>query len=161
MAFERSKRDYESLLTSGFKQIAIWQLDSCFLTPFGEEGAERRLRLIAQLRRFLDELFKLGIPLEIWIDGSFTTQKPLPDDVDLVVWVNESDAESLSPKLIDLLDHLLNIHNHDRIKILYDVDVHLADSESESERTKWLEEFGFDRSGLNQKGIFTLLMNHV
>ncbi|WP_373514238.1 hypothetical protein [Persicitalea sp.] len=149
------------MLDSGFKQIAIWQLDSCFLTPFGEEGAARRLHLITQLRRFLDELFKLGIPLEIWIDGSFTTQKPLPDDVDLVVWASESDAESLSPELFKLFDHLLDIHNNDQIKIRYDVDVYLADPGSEEERTKWLDEFGFDRSGINQKGIFTLLINHV
>ena len=106
-------------------------------------------------------MHKLDIPLHVWIDGSFTTRKTDPDDVDIVVWVRESDAESLSPERLILFDSLLHIRNHDRIKAMYDVDVHLDNPDKQSARDKWADLFGKDRSNLNPKGIFTLLIHHV
>lgn len=155
------KFDYTPLLPDGFQTIGAWQLDKFFLEPFPEYDQKRRLYLTNQLRRFLEELHKLDVPLEVWIDGSFTTRKTEPDDIDMVVWINETDAESLSTERLRLLDSLLHIQNHERIKAAYDIDVYLADPESALSRTKWTELFGKDRSSLNSKGIFVVLINHV
>ena len=153
--------DYAPLLADGFQEIGIWQLDQCFLEPFKE--SYRRLHLIRQLSRFLNELQKLGIPLEVWIDGSFTTRKPEPKDVDIVVWVNLADAEALDSRRLLLFDQMLHIDNHERVKILYDVDVNLANVGNTKDHAYWLELFGSDRSKLNTKGIYTLslAMRHV
>ena len=119
------------------------------------------MHLINQLRRFLEELHKLSIPLEIWVDGSFTTRKTEPDDVDLVVWVSETDAESLSPERLLIFDSLLHKRNHGRVKVTYDIDVHLANPASDLQRAEYIELFGKDRSNLTDKGIFTITLSHV
>lgn len=76
------KKEYEPLLENGFKEIALWQLDSHFLEPFGEN--EHRKYLINRLNAFISEFLSLSIDAEIWIDGSFTTLKPEPQDIDVV-----------------------------------------------------------------------------
>lgn len=151
--------DYAPLLADGFQEIGIWQLDQCFLGPFKE--SHRRLHLIRQFRDFLNELQKLGIPLEVWIDGSFTTRKPEPEDVDIIVWAREADCEALDSRKGILFDQMLHIDNHERVKILYNVDVNLANAESAERRDYWLKQFGSDRSKLTTKGIYTLSLRHV
>ena len=151
--------DYMPLLADGFQEIGIWQLDQYFLEPFGE--SDRRLHLIRQLHRFLNELQKLSIPLEVWIDGSFTTRKPEPEDVDIVVWASLSDVEALDSRRLLLFDQMLHRDNREHIKILYNVDANLADAQNAERRDYWSKIFGFDRSQLATKGIYTLFLRHV
>lgn len=153
------KIDYPPLLQNGFQEIGLWQLDQYFLEPFSNKDTERRLRLINRFKLFLEELIKLGIPLEVWIDGSFTTQKVDPDDIDVVVWAKETDTDTLSTDQGILFEKLLI--NRDYVRVRYDIDVYLGDASSQSEYDKWLNEFGKDQSKLNPKGIFKLKINHV
>ena len=46
---------------------------------------ECRSRLFGRLRDYLAELRRIGLPAEVLVDGSFTTDKPKPGDIDLVV----------------------------------------------------------------------------
>lgn len=152
------KLDYPPLLNAGFQEIGFWQLDQQFLEPFGEN--DRRLHLINRFRLYLDELSKLGIPLEIWLDGSFTTHKPEPDDIDIVTWVNVNDVDQLHPNHRIKFKGL--ILDRDRVRSLYDVDVYLGVLTSLPEREKWQTTFGFDQTpDKKQKGIFKLTLNHA
>ncbi|AQG81837.1 DUF6932 family protein [Spirosoma montaniterrae] len=152
------KQIYPPLLAAGFQEIGPWQLDQQFLEPFGEN--ERRLHLINRLRVYLNDLINLGIPLEIWLDGSFVTRKPEPDDVDMVVWVQASDIDQL-PAAHKLKFRLL-LMDRDRVRSLYDVDVYWAIPTSDHEREKWQCMFGFDQSPVPKpKGIFKLTLNHA
>jgi hypothetical protein len=50
---------------------------------------ERRFMLFSVLQNYAAELkATLNSPFRMWIDGSFVTQKTMPNDIDLVTFVN-------------------------------------------------------------------------
>ncbi len=149
------------LLPGGFQPIGPWQLDQQFLDPFLGPERKRRKRLLIRFRRFLDDLAKLSLPLEVWIGGSFTTLDPEPDAVDVVVWVAEADAERLATKRLRLFERLLHVRNFEWVKVNYEVAAFLADPESVADHEYWAKKLGADPSNLYRKGIFKLTMNRV
>lgn len=58
---------------------------------FGAFTPQRR-RLVLRLRRWIELARSVGAK-RLFVDGSFVTAKPNPDDVDAVVWLND-DFES-------------------------------------------------------------------
>ena len=74
--------------------------------PFEERN--RREQLTARLFFWLDEISKLGIPLEVWIDGSYSTTKPEPEDIDIVVVMTSGELlKNLDDKKRDRFDKLI------------------------------------------------------
>ena len=61
---------------------------------FGTSTIQRR-RLTLQLRRWI-ELARIVGAKRLFIDGSFVTAKPDPNDIDAVVWLPEDFAERAS-----------------------------------------------------------------
>jgi hypothetical protein len=61
---------------------------------FGTSTIQRR-RLTLQLRRWI-ELARIIGAKRLFIDGSFVTAKPDPNDIDAVVWLPEDFAERVS-----------------------------------------------------------------
>ncbi len=54
-----------------------------------------RRRLFNAFTGYLAELQEaLNTPLEIWVNGSFTTLKPNPNDVDFVIFVDKAVADT-------------------------------------------------------------------
>ena len=49
------------------------------------QSSDRRPRLFAALRAFLDEMRTSGLFEALLIDGSFVTAKPAPNDIDLIL----------------------------------------------------------------------------
>lgn len=149
------------LLPGGFQHIGPWQLDQQFLEPFSTAAGKRRKRLMTRFRRFLEDLAKLDLPLELWIGGSFATLNPEPDAVDVVVWAGEAETERLPPKRMRLFERLLHASQAEWVKANYEVDVSLADPDSPADREYWTKKFSADPANLHQQGIFKLLINHA
>ena len=61
---------------------------------FGSETA-RRKRLVLRLRRWI-ELSRAVSAVRLFVDGSFVTSKPSPNDVDAVVWLPQDFTEQVS-----------------------------------------------------------------
>lgn len=146
------KREYEPLLENGFKQIALWQLDTVFLEPFGEN--EQRKYLINRLSAYLSEVLSLGLNTEVWIDGSFSTHKPEPQDVDVVFLLDEDEVQNLNDRKQKLFEELFT--KRELIKARYSVDVYFIDRNDEIEKQKWITTYGFDSKKLNSKGIYKI-----
>ena len=143
------KREYEPLIENGFKQIALWQLDTVFLEPFGEN--EHRKYLINRLSAYISEVLSLGLNTEIWIDGSFSTYKPDPQDVDVVFLFDENEIHDLNDRKKQLFEELFL--KRELIKARYSVDVYFIDRNDENEKQKWITTYGFDSKKINSKGI--------
>ena len=81
---------------------------------------QQRKFLFERLQNFLIDLVKLlKSPFKLWINGSFTTKKTVPNDIDLVVFVNDNvyfycETELLSMKraykLLGLDVHLIVVY---------------------------------------------------
>jgi len=146
------KREYQPLLTEGFKEIAIWQLDSIFLDPFIEN--EQRKYLIGRFNAFISEFTTLGLDAELWIDGSFTTIKPEPQDIDVLFLIDKNIVDELDIRKANLFAKLLM--NREEIKARYQLDVYFIDINDFQEKEKWIETYGFDSTKLNSKGIYKI-----
>lgn len=149
------KREYDPLLENGFKEIALWQLDSIFLEPFGEN--EQRKQLINRLNAYLSEFLYLGLNAEIWIDGSFSTIKTEPEDIDVVFLLNETEINGLKNKKLKLFEELFM--NREIVKARYSVDVYFIDKNDEIEKQKWITTYGFDTRKINSKGIYKIQLS--
>lgn len=149
------KKEFDPLLENGFKEIALWQLDSIFLEPFGEN--EQRKQLINRLNAYLSEFLYLGLNAEIWIDGSFSTIKPEPEDIDVVFLLDETEINSLNDKKLKLFEELFM--NREIVKARYSVDVYFIDKNDEIEKQKWITIYGFDTRKINSKGIYKIQLS--
>ena len=72
----------------------------------------RRQRLALRLRRWI-ELARAVSAKRIFVDGSFVTAKPVPNDVDAVVWLPDDFVQRVSdgqPEAIELEAMLLTRH---------------------------------------------------
>ncbi len=63
------------------------------LTVDSFQPNERRLFLFSELERLISDLQKLKMIGQLWIDGSFLTQKPEPEDIDLTAVFYEQDIK--------------------------------------------------------------------
>lgn len=141
------KTEFEPLLPAGFHEIDLNDLEDIFASDFSDNS--RRVHLINQLRIFLEELSKVSAKFEIWLDGSFSTKKEKPDDIDILIVYNILELNSLSPSEQRMLQSLLN---REATKIRYDIDVLLCADSDDVKKSYWRGWFGFSRNE-SPKGI--------
>ncbi len=75
--------NYPPLFPPGMHSITLSDMPDIFVTPFKDPS--RRAHLLSRFKAFLDSLKDFPVAMEIWIDGSFSTQKESPQDIDLLV----------------------------------------------------------------------------
>lgn len=78
------------------------EFEERFVTGLG--GVERPLIWERLKALVLDEIIKLDIPCELWLDGSFITLCPEPDDIDGSLMILSSVIESLDEEAISYLN---------------------------------------------------------
>jgi hypothetical protein len=91
----------------------------------------------------------MEISFEIWIDGSFTTNKTNPNDIDLVVF---ADGNSFNQLEIEKQQSLRRLFDRDETRRVFGLDVLFCPSEDNNGRSYWRGWYGFDRNE-KPKGI--------
>ncbi len=103
MAASAAKPEFPPLLAQGLHSFDRAGLKA--LTVDGFPNSNSRPRLWDNFQRLvLDALATAQIACEVWVDGSFLTQKIDPDDVDFVVDVPIVLFSTISPAQQQLLD---------------------------------------------------------
>lgn len=158
---DRGKIDEPPLLSHGTQTIGFWQLDREFYEPFKKwnENAERRKYLCSRLSAFIGELRKFDLYMEVWVDGSFTTAKLDPEDIDVAVFVHSNDLENLSPNRQKFFERL-TIHR-EIIRAQYDVDVYLGFLDEPKDVKTYTDTFSKGHYQEKQKGFYKITLNNV
>lgn len=141
---------YKPLLVPGIHDIDEQELGNHFLSSF--VGSRTRAQLISGFRKYLAALRQFGVKFEIWIDGSFTTEKPDPSDVDIVVFGSAAELDALPQQQQEALSRLFD---RNAIKLQLGCDVLFCVAEDSNMRSYWRGWYGFDREE-NPKGIARL-----
>ena len=98
------KIDYPPLLAPGRHYMTLQEIQNTCVEPFfGEERAHRK-KLFYALEEFIQKLLVARIRCDVFLDGSFVTRKPFPDDVDVIVSTELAGYERLSEEQLNLLD---------------------------------------------------------
>ena len=87
------KEEYPPLLEPSFHDVKSERLEVMFCAPFG--NADRRQYLLQRLRVLMREVQDLGISYELWIDGSYATEKEDPNDIDILFVLDERELNEL------------------------------------------------------------------
>ncbi|MFC4259612.1 DUF6932 family protein [Marinobacter lacisalsi] len=137
----------EPILEPGLHDFELDEIGNHFLTDFAD--SRTRAKLIANLEAYAKLLSELGASVELWLDGSFTTKKVDPNDIDLVVFSSEAEINALPPKEQGLLRALLD---QPTVKNRFGLDVYFCVMENQQLRSYWRGWFGFNRNE-QPKGI--------
>ncbi len=81
------------LLAPGRHHMRLQDVHDRFVRDVRNEA--HREKLFLGLEELVQRLLRLKIPCELWIDGSFLTEKPYPDDIDVMVFIESSVNEKL------------------------------------------------------------------
>jgi hypothetical protein len=139
--------EFEPIYPPGFHEVDLKDIDDIFVIPF--ENNERRRYLTERLKSYLEKFYELGIKAEIWLDGSYSTKKPEPGDIDILIVFNEQELNQIAQEKQIVLNELFN---RDFCKIRYSIDVLLCPASDQNNRSYWRGWFGFSRSEV-PKGI--------
>jgi hypothetical protein len=135
-----TKQEFPPLFPPGFHNLTIDCLEETFVTPFVNN--HRRAYLVERFKSLFKRFAEANIPAEFWLDGSFTTQKEEPDDIDLIIFFSEDDVRSITPEQISIITEVLDNQSS---KIRYSCDVYMAYKENDERRSYWRGWFCFTR----------------
>jgi len=145
--------EQNSLFEPGFYDVPFDGLKETLLEllvkPFGD--SRHRELLLDYLLALLAEVVHVRIFTEVWIDGSFVTDKEEPNDVDVVLWYNA--VPSISPRELRIYREL---KDSSLMMSHYRCDVYLAKNGDETVRRYWENWFGTDRLR-HPKGIIRIV----
>jgi hypothetical protein len=102
------------------------------------------------LEEVIKELNRMQVPAEIWIDGSFLTEKIDPEDVDIVLRIEShvyDNGTAEQQQIIDWVAGNLKASHHCDSYVFYEYpDTHPAHAVGEWMHAYWLRQFGFSRA---------------
>jgi hypothetical protein len=81
-----AKPDFPPLLAPGRHTMTLERVKDICLDRFASNIQRRNL--YHALEQFIQAYLVAGLPCNIWIDGSFLTEKPDPSDVDVTVLID-------------------------------------------------------------------------
>lgn len=144
---------YLPMFPKGFHDINEDDIERVFVDPF-TVGCHRRKELCGKFKEWLKAVKDIGIPLEVWIDGSFVTYKLEPVDIDILCIMNADKIRSLEPTVRNRLGELLR---KSTVKLKYGCHVFPVLDDDLSIYNYWVNHFGHSRSGA-PKGIVRIFL---
>lgn len=97
--------DLPPLLPLGFHDLTMEAVEQVCVIPFSLSAS--RPTIFDGLVTFVQTLEAAGVPGELWLDGSFLTEKINPKDVDVVLRVDGSVYNAGTPEQIDAINWVI------------------------------------------------------
>jgi hypothetical protein len=141
------KPDFPALLSPGIHKLSLHQLYE--LTVMAYPPDSRRADLFGRFALFCNELTRLGVGGYTWVDGSFMTNKPEPDDIDCVLWPRA--IRQLSPADVQGFKDLVS---RPIARARFGIDLYVEDQLGDFNREAyWRGVWGFCHDGKTAKGF--------
>jgi hypothetical protein len=151
-----SKDECPPLLQAGLHKMSADELKAIVVDAF--PLSKGRAELWENFLALVDQLRQAHLSGQIWVDGSFLTEKIEPRDVDFVFDVPIQEIENANPTQLALLEKLAKrgfrvpekLHSF----IMHTAPAaHTKFSESERLHTQWKKDFGLSYVKKEPKGI--------
>lgn len=142
------------VLPPGFYEYKLEEIEKIFVNEISE--SQTREKIFNGFKIWLRELLNLVIPEEIWLDGSFTTNKINPNDIDIIVFNHYKDAS----KDFNILQ---KIGHENFCDTYYAIEPNEEISQNQlliNYRNYWRGQFGFDRQDI-PKGMIKISKDEI
>jgi hypothetical protein len=90
------KYDYPPLLAPGRHFLSLVDIEALCVHRFSGTAQSCRATLFYALEEFIQRILVAKIRCDVFVDGSFLTEKPHPDDVDVMVITEHGVVEALT-----------------------------------------------------------------
>lgn len=101
-----AKKAWQPLLPPGRHLMTVHDLERLTVTPFA--GSTTRVGIFAEFRRLMVDLQAHDLVGEVWVDGSFLTEKLDPDDIDLSFGFHPDRMDAQTPEAQSFVVNMLN-----------------------------------------------------
>jgi hypothetical protein len=155
------KPEFPPILAQGFHSLTPTEVMELCVTAFPESTV--RGDIMAGLESILERIEDLNMACEIWLDGSFTTHKLEPEDVDFIVFAPIAVLETASQELDEFIEWMND--NHDEPKTLFKCHTQIVFEGAQNDyandligdtRSHYQNLFGFSVTTREPKGIVVL-----
>jgi hypothetical protein len=148
------KAEFPALLPAGFHPMDMLGLRRLAVVRFSDSFT--RPAIMTHLEQVVERINASGIRGEIWVDGSFLTEKLNPEDVDVLLAVDAGAYAAMSPAQKMFFRgfqavSLFPTHHCDNYAAVIDA----TRPDGEWLHAYWLRQFGFSRAD-EMKGIVTI-----
>jgi hypothetical protein len=150
-----AKPDHPALLSPGLHRLTLPELHTLAVAPF-PQGTRRHL-LFDKLATWVTAVNSLNVRGMLWLDGSFLTQKPDPDDIDCVLW-NPHWAQPGAPTQAHQ-QMLQRLFHQPTAKAIYGLDFYLELPQPDEifhREAYWRGVLGFAHDRITAKGFAEL-----
>jgi hypothetical protein len=149
------------LINPGIHEMDMDDFHISFVKQF--TTSQRRQLIFDSLLRFVAKMFKDFNIYEIWIDGSYVTEKINPNDVDIVIFFSVEDFIRVS-KIWDVIrKDAVNIDPYCAVAVTEENKQKLSSADINTiinKRNYWKGQFGFDRED-RPKGIINIKADNI
>lgn len=146
---------FSSLLSLGWHPLSIVELRRLCVDKFPLSNT--RERIMQGLEEIIRRLCAKDIVGELWVNGSFLTEKIDPDDVDVVLFVEVTFLESATTEQAEAINwvnsNLKDSFCCDSYVSIEYPQSHPQHSYGEYWRAYWTRQWGFDQDDNPAKGI--------
>ena len=118
------RQTYPPLYGPGFVEITIEEIDKTFVSKV---DTPVRRRIASNLRNFLMHLKKLGVQGEAWIDGSFSTMNPTPQDFDTLLVIPRVTLAGMTSHNLEELNRLTALESREYVRKKWSCDLYICD----------------------------------
>ena len=146
-----SEPTHPPIFPPGFSEITVDALESSFVAP-GFDTPLRR-RLTGQLRAFIMELARIRVHGDVWIDGSYTTRKPHPQDVDIALVMSPAALQALAGEERKQLGYYGDQDGRAYVRRRWQVDFYIINAMDRQRVRYWRTLFSNNPDQSNPKGI--------
>jgi hypothetical protein len=152
-----NKIEFAPLFPPGFRRMTIGEVRSCCVDGF--PGSRSRPIIMGFLEQVISRITAEKIESDIWLDGSFVTEKLDPCDSDILVVVKSEFVENTTPSQKNVLNwlrgNLKTAYLCDSYILALFPEGHINHGQSQWLHAYWLKQFGFSR-GDELKGILVI-----
>ena len=150
------KLSFPGLLPAGFHIKTLEEVKKLCVENF-PSSTTRPAIFNSFIENFIDPLCRIGFMCDIWVDGSFITEKENPEDVDLVI--EYDNTKNYTPTQRDAIQIFLqtSVANPD-FKCRCLCDVYTVATQDQINVAYWMGQFGFNRDR-NPKGLAVIQIN--
>ena len=100
------KFDHPPLLAPGRHAMGLGDIEALCVSPFTGPARARREKLFYALEAVVQDLLTAHIRCDVFADGSFFTEKPEPDDIDIIVSIDVSEFDALDEAQLQIIEAL-------------------------------------------------------
>ncbi len=154
------KPDFRPLLAPGFHRFDLDGI--CRLCCFPDNL--RRSHLFLHLEQLVQDLLLREIRCELWIDGSFLTEKPEPSDIDVIVKFDYDVTLNFTSEQQEFVAKLEEGSYNERIDSFTFTQIprgHQEFDEGEIDRTGWAKLLNVEHGGYWLKGVAVIRLGET